>query len=284
MMQAIQITTFLPDEAPYSSLKPSLIPKPLPKDDQVLVRITHVALQQVDLLFSRGKHQENNARLGHVHPPFVLGMEWAGVVESLPLGNTSKHQLTVGDRVMGQCYGAFAEYLCCTPVSQARKIAADMSSAAAATLSGGLVSYAAVHEKAQVKAGDTVLVSGANGGLGVVACQIAKAIGARVIALVSTEDKAEYLRKHIDLDHVVAMGTDKEWIKTVNSITQGKGVNSVIDNIGMVEDGLRCVKFGGRIVVVGFAGRNGVMEKVPMNKILLKGAVVIGYVSHVDTF
>lgn len=280
-MQAIQITSFLPDNVPYSALRPTVIPRPKPKHGEVLVRITHVSLQQVDLLFARGKHQNNNAKHGHVLPPFTLGLEFAGIVEELSITNAPSQgeALHIGDRVMGQCYGAFAEYIC-VRVEETSKVPPGVTSASAATLAGGLVSYAAVHTVAKLRAGETVLITGANGGLGIIACQIARAAGAQVIALVGSEKKAHFLRRGLDLDKVIAREQEPKWVEKVKGLTQGRGVDAIIDNIGLVEDGLRCLKFGGLIVLVGFAGREGVMEKVAMNKILLKGAQVIGYVSR----
>ncbi|KAF1350082.1 hypothetical protein BDV97DRAFT_353183 [Delphinella strobiligena] len=278
-MQAIQITSFLPDTLHYSNLGPTRVPRPIPEKDELIIRITHVSLQQVDLLFSRGKHQNNNAKHGHVHPPFILGLEFAGIIESVPAILTAGDRtpsLQLGDAVMGTHYGSFAEYMCIKP-DEAMKIPPNLSfaAAAAAALAGGAVGYAAVTKAAKVEPGQTVLVTGANGGLGIVACQVAKACGAKVIALVSSSDRAELLQKQLSLDHVIT--TEKPtWVEQVQAISDGKGIDAIIDNVGFVEEGLRCLKLGGCIVIVGFAGRGGVMEKVAMNKILLKGARVIG--------
>lgn len=279
-MEAIQIKAFLRDTDLYSSLTSTRVPRPKPKDDQLLVQITHVSPHQVDLLFARGKHQNNNAKHGHVHPPFILGLDFAGIVESIP-SRENIDGLTidfkVGDSVMGQCYGAFAEYLCVQP-TQIKKMTPSISPAAAAALVGGVVSYAAVHQVAKVMAGETVLVTGANGGLGAVACQVARCSGAKVIGLVSSLDKVELLKKDLGLDHVIATQDGSEWVQRVKSVCQGGGVDVMIDNVGLVKDGLRCLRYGGRIVIVGFAGRSGIMEEVGMNRILLKGASVIGFV------
>lgn len=282
-MQAIHITSFLPDESPYSNLKPTRVPRPIPEKDELLIRITHVSLQQVDLLFSRGKHQNNNAKHGHVHPPFILGLEFAGIVESVPAIPTAGNRtpsLQLGDAVMGTHYGSFAEYMCIKP-DEAMKIPPNLSRAAAAALAGGAVGYAAVTKAADVEPGQTVLVTGANGGLGIVACQVAKACGAKVIAFVSSPDRAELLRNQLGLDYVIT--TDEPtWVEQVQRISDRKGIDAIIDNVGLVEEGLRCLKLGGCIVVVGFAGRGGVMETVAMNKILLKGARVTGLVRNLD--
>ncbi|GAB7353668.1 hypothetical protein MBLNU459_g4074t1 [Dothideomycetes sp. NU459] len=275
-MRAIHITSFL-DQPIFSSLAPAVVARPVPRDDELLIRVTHASPQQVDLLYAQGRHQNNNAKRGHVHPPFILGTDFAGIVESVPQVQPDRQNerlFEVGDRVMGSALGAFADYLCTRP-DRVRKVPHGLDNAGAAALAGGPVSYAAVSTAARVEAGETVLVTGANGGLGAVACQVVKALGARVVALVSTEEKAQLLRSELGLRHVVAMNGN--WVSRIVSASGGKGVDAVIDNIGCVKEALQCLKFGGRIVMIGFAGRNGVMEELAMNKILLKGATVIGY-------
>lgn len=124
-----------------------------------------------------------------------------------------------------------------------------------------------------------MLVHAAAGGLGVVACQIAKAMGARLIATVASVEKADVVRK-LGVD-AVARYDEPQWEKEVLKATGVKGVDIVFDTVGLVEKSLRCLKYGGRIVVAGFAGLEGNMEKVAMNRILLKGAAVLGYVRPV---
>jgi len=140
------------------------------------------------------------------------------------------------------------------------------------------VSYGALISVAQLKAGETVLVLGASGGLGVMAVQIAKAVGARVIAVVGGKEKAEVV-KSVGADEVVDYGRDG-WEARVKALGNGReGVDVVYDGIGAVESGIRCLRYRGRLVVVGFAARGGKMENLKVNKILLKGVAVFGYVS-----
>lgn len=276
-MRAIHLASFL-DGPAFSSLKPTQVARPVPSENELLIRVTHTSPQQVDLLYSQGKHQNNNAKRGHVHPPFILGTDFAGVVESVPQVTQDAQALKVGDRVFGSALGAFAEYLCTQP-ERVRRIPEALDNAGAAALAGGPVSYAAVADVLRVKAGEVILVTGANGGLGAVACQVAEALGAHVVGLVSTEEKAELLRSELRLQHVVTAHSG-DWVSKVMSATGGTGVDAVVDNIGCVKEALRCLKFGGRIVMIGFAGRGGIMEELGMNKILLKGATVIGYVRN----
>ncbi|GAB7358327.1 hypothetical protein MBLNU230_g2399t1 [Neophaeotheca triangularis] len=268
-MRAIHLPAFAPNP---SLLTPSSIPTPTPKEDEYLIRVTHCSPQHADILHAQGKHQNNNAKRGFVHPPFVLGFDFAGVIQSGP-SESDGRGLEQGDRVFGAALGAFAEFVCAKS-ERIRRVPEGLGSEVACAASGQAVSYAAVVEIAKVARGETVLVSGASGGLGSVCCSVAKAAGARVIALAGDEEKARVMRGQMGVEVVVMQG---EWVKEVLGVTGGQGVDAVMDNTGMVNDALRCLAYGGRIVILGFAARKGVMEEVKMNKLLLKSATVIGY-------
>lgn len=161
------------------------------------------------------------------------------------------------------------------PTSSVRRVPEGVGSREAVAGVGGVVSFATVVHVAKVRRGETVLVTGVPGGLGVVAAMVARAQGARVLVLARNEERMEMVRRC--MEGVEVLAADGEWVQRVKELTDGRGVDVVVDNVGVVDDGLRCLRFGGRIVLVGFAGRNGVMEKIAMNKVLLKGATVIGY-------
>jgi NADPH:quinone reductase-like Zn-dependent oxidoreductase len=127
--------------------------------------------------------------------------------------------------------------------------------------------------------GQWVLVTGATGGLGTAACQIAGCLGAKVIALVGNNSAKEKVVEGLNSVKACVKYTEKGWEKKIVEIADGQGVAVVYDGVGMVESGLRCCKFGGTVVIVGFAGRGGSMEALKMNRVLLKGAGVVGYVS-----
>ena len=284
-MLALHLSTFLDSTLPFSALRPSKISLRKVRSGEVLVRVTHTSPQQVDLLYARGKHQNNNSKHGYVHPRFTLGLDFAGVVSAIATApsqsdatanskTTIAVKLRVGDRVMGSHLGAFAEYLA-VPSSSLHPIPARLSSADAAALVGGVVSYCAVRHLAGVRRDERVLVTGVPGGLGIVATRVAAAAGAQVFVLARTEERARSVRKA--LPFVEVLNADSDWVNHVKMLTGGRGVNVVIDNVGIVEDALRCVAWNGRIVLVGFAGRKGVMERVPMNLVLLKGARLIGF-------
>ncbi|EME48622.1 hypothetical protein DOTSEDRAFT_67606 [Dothistroma septosporum NZE10] len=268
-MKAIHIPEFIED---VSALRATKVATPRPNDDQFLVRITHCSPQHADILHAQGKHQ-NNTKRGWCHPPFVLGYDFTGTVQSIPR-NGNRDALRKGDRVFGAAIGAFAEYICVTEGS-IRKIPDTLSSETAVAMSGQAVSYASVVHIAKVQAGESVLVSGASGGLGSVCCMVAKAVGAKVIALAGDHKKAGHMRRAMDVDHVLVMEGD--WIAKVGELTDGKGADVCLDNTGMVNDAIRCLAYFGRIVILGFAARKGVMEEVKMNKLLLKSITVTGY-------
>lgn len=128
------------------------------------------------------------------------------------------------------------------------------------------------------------MIHGAAGGLGLYAIQIAKAIGAIVIVTASSTSKQDVARR-FGADCCVDY-TDKSnsapWETEVLKLTNGKGVDVVFDSVGLVGRSIRCLKPQGRILVVGFAGREGDLEKLDVNRVLLKQAQIIGYVSHVS--
>lgn len=269
MMKAFLIQDFTADP---SKITPCEVPTPSPTPDQYQIRITHCAPQHADVLNAQGKHQNNNRKKGWLFPPFILGFDFAGIIHSVPSTGTSKFKK--GDRVFGSNVGAFAEWIC-VKQGAIRKVPEGLSCETACAMSGQAVSYAAVTRIANVQEGETVMVSGASGGLGSVCCMVAKALGAKVIALSEDRDKAEAMRRDMDVDHVQLMEGD--WIKEVMDFTDGKGVDVMLDNTGMVNDAIRALAYFGRIVILGFAARKGVMEDVKMNKLLLKSITITGY-------
>ncbi|KAF1810465.1 zeta-crystallin [Eremomyces bilateralis CBS 781.70] len=271
-MQAIHITEFIPRP---TDIRTSTLPHPAPSDDKIIIRTTHCPITHVDVLYSQGKHQ-NNRR--HMKPPFILGTEFAGVIVSAP----SSSGLRTGDRVFGGGGGTFAEYISidATKADGVRKTPAGWRNRdACAVGASGAVSYGAVVKIAKLKGGETMLVAGATGGLGICAVQIALALGAKVIALVGKDErKADVVRSLGEGDQVrTVCYADDNWEKQVLEMTNGEGVEAVYDAVGVVGKSLKCLKYAGRIVLVGFAGLQGVMEKIQMNRLLLNAASVIGY-------
>ncbi|KAF2007384.1 hypothetical protein P154DRAFT_550441 [Amniculicola lignicola CBS 123094] len=263
-MQAILINDFVSDLA---DLKPRDTQLPKAKANELQIRITHAALTHVDTLYAQGLHQ-NNQR--HVKPPFILGTEFAGVVTS-----SSSSSFKPGTRVFGGGLGSYAESICVAEGS-VRQVPEQWTNAdACAVGASGAVGWGSLIFVAKLKQGETALILGASGGLGVMAIQIAKAVGAKVIAVVG-KDKAQIV-KGIGADAVVDY-RDADWENKVKALTEdGEGVHVVYDAIGAIESGLKCLRYRGRLVIVGFAARGGQIEQVRANRMLLKSATVHGY-------
>ncbi|KAJ4373996.1 transcription elongation factor spt5 [Neocucurbitaria cava] len=202
-MKAIQITKFVTVSFSTPLLRTKLtrtiqnlkdltprdVPDPKHKGPHdVHIKITHAAVTHVDLLYAQGLHQ-NNKR--HVKPPFILGNEFSGIVVSAPPHSSFKP----GDKVWGGGLGSYAEQIC-VPEESLHHVPAQWTNAEACAVgSSGAVSYGALISVARLKAGETALILGASGGLGVMAVQIAKAVGAKVIAVVGDDEKAQMIRE-----------------------------------------------------------------------------------------
>ncbi|CZT09682.1 related to quinone reductase [Rhynchosporium graminicola] len=250
-MKAILIAKFVET---VKEVKISEVPTPEPKDDEVLIRIAAAGVNFVDLLYARGKHQNNRSL---ITPPFILGLEFAGTVISSPCisGTPSSPSLKVGTRVFGGSLGSYASHIICKPSSLLHIPEKWTFTQAASLAATAPVSYGALILRGRLQKGETVLIHAAAGGLGLMAVQIAKAVGARVIATASTTQKLEVAR----------------------GLSEGKGVHVVFDPVGLVGQSLNCLRQRGRILLVGFVGREGDLESVAMNRVLLRQAQIIGY-------
>jgi NADPH2:quinone reductase len=202
-------------------------------------------------------------------------MDFAGIVVSAPPDSGYSR----GDKVYGGTFGAYCEYIVIDMTIGAgavRKIPETWTAAEACSVgASGATSLGCFLRAGPVREGKWVLVTGATGGLGTMAVQIAKQMGARVVALVGKDKVKEKMLKNIGADQCVRYDLPN-WEEKVKEVTGG-GVDLVYDAVGMVESSLKCCGFAGRVVIVGFAGRGGDIEKVRMNRILLKGAAVMGY-------
>ena len=206
-------------------------------------------------------------------PPFTLGLEFAGTIVSAPPASKFKP----GDRVFGGGIGSYAQYIA-VKESTLHLIPPSWSFAAAAGLTATApVSYGGLVLRGQLKKGETVLIHAAAGGLGLMAVQIAKAVGARVIATAGSKEKLE-VAKRFGADEAISY-KDAEWWKKVLELTNGAGADVVYDSVGLVDKSLKCLKHKGRVLVIGFAGTEAAIEKIAMNRVLLKQAQIIGYVS-----
>lgn len=204
--------------------------------------------------------------------PFVPGGEVAGVIKAVGAG---VHGWKVGDRVSAQSgSGGYVEEVSLSPDAlQSIPDSIDFAGAAGLTSTYG-TSYYALIDRGQLKAGETLLVLGASGGVGLAAVEIGKALGARVIACASSTEKLNVCREH-GADETINYATE-DMRARVKDITQGRGVDVVYDPVGgdYSELALRDMAWGGRFLVIGFAA--GGIPKISLNLPLIKGCSIVG--------
>ncbi len=242
------------------------LPTPQPGPGQVLIRIQAASLNFPDLLIVQNKYQMKPEL------PFVPGSEYAGTIEAV--GEDVKH-LVVGQTVA--CLsgtGGFA-----THTLAPSKLCLPLPDGFSATDGAAFImTYATSHhalvDRAQLKTGETVLILGAAGGVGTAAIQIAKAMGAKVIAAASTDEKCA-LCSSLGADETINY-SQQNLREALKELTQGRGPDVIYDPVGgeLAEPAFRSIAWRGRYLVVGFAG--GPIPSLPLNLPLLKGASLVG--------
>ena len=242
------------------------VPEPKPGPGEALVKVNAAALNFFDTLITRGKYQ------ARPDLPFSPAAEIAGVVEAVGDGVAG---VRAGERVMAYLGWGGAREKVVAPVDALVPIPAGVSDEIAAGVS---VTYGtAIHgltDRAQLRSGETVAVLGAAGGAGLAAVEIAKLLGARVIAVASSPEKLEVCRRHGADDLLNYEETDLK--NGLRALTDGTGVDIVYDCVGgdAAEAALRALGWQGRFLVVGFA--SGEIPAIALNLLLLKGAAAIG--------
>ncbi|MDP3749615.1 MAG: NADPH:quinone oxidoreductase family protein [Phenylobacterium sp.] len=269
-MKAVLCKAFGPPEA----LTIEDVPSPEPQDDQVVIAVHAAAVNFPDTLIVQNKYQFKPAL------PFSPGSEVAGRIVKVGARVTS---LKPGDRVIGQAmWGGFAEELAvhesgCTPIPDQM----DFNTAAAFLMTYGTSHYA-LRRRAAIQPGETLLVLGAAGGVGLAAVELGKAMGARVIAAASSPEKLKTCVEHgadatiLYPSHTLGAPEQKAFSEEIKAKTGGQGADVVYDPVGGAysEPALRATNWGGRFLVVGFAA--GGIPNVPLNLPLLKGCSVVG--------
>lgn len=237
-----------------------------PGAGQVLISVQACGVNFPDTLIIQGKYQYKPDL------PFSPGGEISGVVKQV---GSDVDSLQIGDRVIAfSTWGGFAEELV---VDQNRTVIIsdkmDYERASAFVLTYG-TSYHALKDRAHLREGETLLVLGASGGVGLSAIQLGKAMGAKVIAAASNAEKLSVCQEN-GADHLINYAQD-DLRQSVKEITEGRGVDVIYDPVGgsFSEKALRDMRWGGRFLVVGFAA--GEIPKVPLNIPLLKGCSVLG--------
>ncbi|EXJ79570.1 NADPH2:quinone reductase [Capronia epimyces CBS 606.96] len=286
-MKGIQVSKYVSGP---QDLSVTTLPTPSPHPTKYLVRIYASATNFFDLLQIQGKYQ-------HQPPlPWIAGMEFAGVVIATPtttegsksavassidgtVSGPTKHLYKVGDRVFGAVHGAYATHIL-APEDSLFPVPQGWSFADAAGLYVTTpTAYGALVVRAKTQPGEWVLVHAGAGGVGLSAVQIAKALGATVIATAGSERKRQVCLDY-GADYVIDY-RDKNWPQQVIALCEkhrtgnGKqGVDVVYDPVGVIDPSIKCIAWNGRLLVIGFAG--GAIEKVALNRVLLKNISIVG--------
>jgi NADPH2:quinone reductase len=243
------------------------IPTPEPKPKQVLVKIEAVGLNYSDIMIREGRY------LQRTELPQILGREFAGVIEAV---GSEVSGFAVGMRVYGTVgQGALAEYVC-ADYRGLLPIPDGMSSELAVSLIvQGLTALHCLNEHGNLKAGETVLIHAAAGGVGTLAIQMAKAMGAKVIGTASSEAKCQLIR---DLGAEAINYSEGDWVAEVMRLTDGNGADLILESVGgevFLRSYREALSTFGRIIVLGIAG--GQPVEVSTAEILKRNKPIIGY-------
>jgi NADPH2:quinone reductase len=251
---------------PVDSHKVEEIEDPRAEAGQVIVDVKAAGVSFPDVLIVQGKYQ--------FQPPFPFspGGEIAGIISEVGEGVVD---WKVGDRVMAMTgNGGIAEKVLAFEMTlMPLPDSMDFKDGAAFPLNYG-TTYHALKQRGQLQAGETLLVTGAGGGVGTTAIEIGKAMGARVIAAASSDEKLE-IAKNLGADEVINY-SDGELKEKVKALTGGLGADVIYDPIGgdIFMQCMRCINWKGRVLVIGFA--SGPIPEVPTNLALLKGCSIVG--------
>ncbi len=240
-------------------------PIPTPAADELLIRVKATAVNYADSIMVAGRYQTKPAL------PFSPGLETAGVVAAC--GADVKNFMP-GDKVMAIVpYGGLAEFAV-APAAESYLIPEGMSFAEAGAFPVAYISsHVAIRWQGRLEAGETLLVLGAAGGVGLTAVEIGKAMGARVIAAASTAQKRAVAEAH-GADATIDYTTEK-LTERVMALTDGKGADVCFDPVGgaLFDSALSSLGWGGRIVLVGFVGG---VPQIPANRLLVKHRAALG--------
>jgi NADPH:quinone reductase len=241
------------------------MPVPTPADDEVLIRVKATAVNYADAIMVAGRYQ-TKPKL-----PFSPGLETAGTIE---VCGRDVHGFKPGDRVMAiLAYGGLAEYAV-APAAETFAIPDGMGWVEAGAFPVAYISsHVAIRWQGRLEPGETMLVLGAAGGVGLTAVEIGKAMGARVIAAASTPEKLAVAVEH-GADDTIDYSTDR-LTERVMALTGDKGVDVCFDPVGgeLFDAALSSLGWGGRILLVGFVGG---IPQIPANRLLVKHRAALG--------
>jgi NADPH2:quinone reductase len=262
-MRALQVSALLPDYAGCALVE---LPIPEPSEAEVRVKVQAAAINFPDLLQTRGEYQYKPPL------PFVPGLEIAGVVDATGPGVT---RFKSGDLVVGHARtGGYAEYAVLPETALRAKPAALSLAEAAGFNTAYLTAYVGLVRRARLEPGEWVLVHGAAGGTGLACLDLARHLGARVIAGSAADAKLAVLQRDYAPDAIV--NTAPGFREQVKAITGGRGADVIFDPVGgdVFDESTRCIAFDGRLLVVGFT--SGRIPTLAANIPLIKGFSVIG--------
>ena len=239
-------------------------PTPTPGPDEVLVSVRACAVAFADVLTIQGKYQTKPAF------PFTPGGNVSGVIKAVGANVTDYKP---GDNVFGRARESCAEEVLADP-NQLRQLPAGIDFTVAMALGNYGTSYYSLRERGELKPGETLLVLGASGGIGLAAVDLGKMMGARVIACASTQEKLDTC-KRMGADEFINYETENMRDR-IKALTGDKGVDVVFDAVGdkFADPAVRSLAWGGRYLVLGFAA--GEIPKVALNLPLLKGSSIVG--------
>lgn len=261
-MKALVCDTLTDD---FSGLSVQDVPVPEVGEGGVLVRVKAASVNFPDLLMSQGQYQMKPEL------PFIQGMECAGIVEAVGIGVS---EFSPGDRVVGgNKTGAFAEFAL-LPASSLSLVPDNMGFAEAAAYPAAyLTAYVALVRRANLQPGETLLVHGASGGVGMAAVDVGKLLGATVIATSASDAKLDKVIEH-GADY--AINVTQGFRDKVKTLTAGRGADVIFDPVGgdVFDESVRCIAFDGRLLVVGFT--SGRIPELKVNMPLIKGFSVVG--------
>mgnify|MGYP003645571575 CR=1 FL=1 len=241
------------------------VPTPEPGPGEILVRVRATSINFPDILLCQGKYQLK------LEPPFTPGMDLSGDITALGEGVEG---FAVGDEVCGGArFGGFAEYAILRADGLQRKPTNFSHEEAASYSAAYLTAYVSLVRRANIQPGETLLVHGASGGVGLATVDLGKLLGATVIATGGNDDK---LQKVVDYGADYALNVNQGFRDRVKTLTRGKGADVIFDPVGgdVFDESVRCIAFDGRLLVIGFT--SGRIATVSTNMPLIKGFSVVG--------
>ena len=249
----------------FSGVEIREVPKPEPGPGEVLIEVRATSINFPDLLLCQGKYQLK------LEPPFTPGMDISGMVAAVGDGVTG---VDVGDAVCGGArFGGFAEFAVVRAEGLQHKPDNLSFDQAASYSAAYLTAYVALVRRGTLQAGETLLVHGASGGVGMAAVDVGKLLGATVIATGGSDEKLAAVKAY-GADHV--FNTRDGFRTQVKDLTQGRGADVIYDPVGgdVFDESVRCIAFDGRLLVIGFT--SGRIASVATNMPLIKGFSVVG--------